>query len=371
MTATSVRFWCLAAVVVATSTLSTHAQHIDIYQQAANLYKEAAAKVPFAQGQCYLQLAKYHDCLAGGLLGAASSCGNPSTNCSVVPTAGVGSLGGLATSAASRATNSAAAAASRAEDIQQAVNVGFTVFRGIMAFRKQRQAQREAQQRQQQLQRQNSPVQGGDPQAEAEAQRMQAMAQMLARQRALLEEAADKLLADGQGLLDSADKLFANADALLGRSSTGGGVEPTGAPAGSSRSASTGSPSGDTSSSAKSTTNSAHSGSSAQASTTGVNGDSCATGWADETFRVTQFGNDQLWENSGALAFITNEAGQATAFGKFLSLQYATGHQTHMQFGLAGRLDNDLAPGDSRRLAIDRAGLGTPSVDIRVRYCKE
>jgi hypothetical protein len=373
MANTTRRFWFWAfAIVIGGSTLSTHAQLVDIYNKAGSLLRDAATQVPAAQAQCYLQLARANECLGGLLTGGASSCGSAPTNCSTVPGIG-GGIGSLATSATSRVTNSAASTASRAQDIQQAVNVGMTVFKGIMAFRKQRQAQREraALQQQQSAQSGSLQTQGADAQAEEEARRLQSMAEMLAHQRALLEEAADKLLADGKGLLDSADQLFGDADALLGRRPPSALLDGSGSPASSGNSAraeSSGNATPGNSSQDSLSQNPSRSGSSTGS---GASADGCARGWAEETFTVTQFGNDTLWENSGALAFITNESGQASAFGKFLSVQYATGHKTHLYFGLAGALNNDLAPGDSRRLAIDRSGVGAPSIDIRVRYCKE
>jgi hypothetical protein len=51
----------------------------DSYRQAAQAYRDAASKAPADQKQCYLNWARYYDCVVGSLRsGSSSQCREPS-----------------------------------------------------------------------------------------------------------------------------------------------------------------------------------------------------------------------------------------------------------------------------------------------------
>lgn len=308
-------------IIAASFAITTlHAQMAGSYSQAAAAYRAAAAQTSGPQAQCYLNYARYHDCLANMMTGGGQCGSQPS--CSIAPSSSASTSQGL---------GAAFPGASGGSARQQAINQGFNLLRSII----QNNSSRQLQQQFQQQQNDAAALQ----QAIAQAQALQQLDQMLAMQREqLLEAAADQLLSGAQTLTSSADQLLADADALLNSAPITPGPR---------------SPQGNALSQA--------------------NGDQCPNGWDDQSYTVTPWGSDAMWLQTDGLAFITNQNGQADPNGGYLSVQYGTAHKSHLYFGLSGVLNNDLAPGGRKLipLSIYRGKNDPPiSLDIRVRYCR-
>ena len=103
--------------------------------------------------------------------------------------------------------------------------------------------------------------------AALEARHTQAMAQAMAKERAELERVADEILAYTDSISDGADSILAGADELLQQRRRGRGAIATAQP-------------------------------------------TCAEGWVQQTYAVSDHGNDDMWFDSGALAFLTDGAMQ-------------------------------------------------------------
>jgi len=84
---------------------------------------------------------------------------------------------------------------------------------------------------------------------------------------------------------------------------------------------------------------------------------------------VDELGNDDLWANSGVLATLTDETGQATTLGRYLSIEYSVSRKTRFHLAMPGSPSIALSPGDVRRFAASPAANGT--VTLQVRYCNE
>jgi hypothetical protein len=306
----------LLAIFFTGSTL--FAQMGDLYRQAAASYRNAAAQSSGAQAQCYLSYARYNDCLAN-MMSGGSSCSQPS--CSIAPSGGASgsSSPGGGGQAASRI-------ASGGNARQQAISQGFNLLRGIIASSGRDRLEQDLQQQQN--------AEAAQQRLDDELQNLQQMDRALAQQmEQLLQAAGDQLLAGGQNLVNSADQLLSGADSLLNDPLVTQGNKLSQA-----------------------------------------NADQCPNGWGDQNFTVTPWGSDQMWLQADALASITNEDGQASFSGGYLSVQYGASHKSHLYFGLSGVLNNDLPPGGSQRiyLPIYRSKTDPPiSVSIRVRYCRQ
>ena len=95
----------------------------------------------------------------------------------------------------------------------------------------------------------------------------------------------------------------------------------------------------------------------------------CRGGWAEVVAPVTAYGNDDLWVNAGTLALVTDQAGQASTVGRYLTVSYAQDRATPLYFTIPGSPTYTFAAGQRQSFAIAPQSDG--SVAMRVRYCKE
>jgi hypothetical protein len=373
MRSTVTRFLlCLSALIwVGSLIVRGQMGQFDAYKAAAELTQSYAAIHP-RMAPCYMEMSRLLNCQAGSLVGGPVTC-QPS-NCglgsSQLPGSGplqaAGHAAGLITGGGSgRGAGSGFAAAilNHQQEIMQGVEMGFALVKGLRGLRRRHKAEREAQ-----------PVQRGDPRVERDARMMQAMAQMMARQQADLEQTARLVRATVQARYERAASIRARAQELRaaregreavpavngsasGDSGDQGASAPVTAATAETRDASAG---GEAAGNGAEVPQSGSSPRSEHA---------CPSGWSEDVFSITAYGNDDLWLYTGLLAHITNEANEASTIGRYLFLDYSMGRPTPLFFTLAGTPTYEMAPGARQRFAVAPASDG--SLRIRVRFCKE
>lgn len=308
-------------------------QFADLYKQAADRYREAAAQCTGVQQQLYLQCARYHDCLAQSMYGGPS-CGNQ--GCSMTGSGGPGSAsfgGGLGGGAGSGSGGLiippyGGSASGRSAMAQQLISQGFGILQNILASRARRAAQEQAMREQDEQARQRALEQWRQFQEELERQRAQLEA-------AKLQMEADRLIASGDALLSGADQLLQDADKLLDSAN-----------------------------------------SSPDDAFAKAHGDRCKS-WGDEEFTVTAWGSDSLWLKADVLAWVVNQNGQPAFRGSNFLIKYGAYHKVPLYYGFSGVLNHALAPGAQETVAYPLVRYRSANetrpeeVTLRVRYCKD